>query len=882
MRWCPICARPFVSTERFCAVHGLPLVEGHLTAGGRPGELTGHILDYRYRLAGVAGKGGMGVVYEAENLRIGRRCAVKVLHRELHSDPKMRMRLFREVQATSRILHPNVVEILDYGDDEVAGCYLVMEFLDGQSLGQYVREHGRMPLATVCQIAVQLTSALSATHGHGLIHRDLKPSNVRLLPDGRVKVLDFGLVKAYEPHTAEEFMTLSTAGMAFGTPWYMSPEQAMFKPLDPRSDIYSMGALLYELLVGHPPFEGNNPLEVIDAQRKKPVPLPRTLTPPVDITAAAELLLLKALSKDPNDRFQSMAEFMEEVYRVAQAAGVSLHALDLPAAPGGPELRAHPSGAAEAEKDPQAFSIGWTIAVPNTSPDLAELRRLAVERRAGLADRMVASLKQAFPRYRKMDSALLGKAVELLLGTAIDFLADDASPSLPAGLRLIADERAEQQFSLTELVGALWTGFAVCRPVFQEAAGKDLERYAALEDQVDQRILPFLLKMVEYYVSSVHGRLMKLNEALAQRNEELQQLRATLADQVRDATSQLAQATQLKAHVIDSISSGLVLVDRSTRKVLLFNRAMERISGVPGSQILDRPIEEVLTFVEGVPQEEFLEQARMHGQVGLRKLRMRFASGPERAVYVRGDAIVDVDGHPLGMLFILDDVTEREQIIECFSRYVSRDVVDRILRQRAPLRPDGQTCRAVLLSVNIRGFRSLIKELPPTGVVELLTDYIRTVGDAVFHHGGIIDVVVGDGALVYFVPRGDTCLPAVRAAIELHRRLDAVSRERQRTGRPTFEAGIGLHVGEVLVLNVGGERRMVHTVVGEAAQVAQALQEVASGGEILLSAELAKGLGEGLTTEPGPVVAVKGQASPIEALRLVYELEPFDESLALA
>ena len=221
--------------------------------------------------------------------------------------------------------HPNVVAIHDYGEDDSAGTYLVMEFLEGQSLTTLLSERTRLPLDLVCRIAIQLASALSATHSRGLIHRDLKPSNIRVLPDGLVKVLDFGLVKAYSDEAKDtKFTTLTTSGIAFGTPWYMSPEQAGFKTMDPRSDIYSLGIVLYELLCGRPPFLGTNPLELIDAQRNKPVPLPRHLDPPIDVAPTMELLLLKMLNKEPARRHQTMNELIEDIYHVATEESLDL------------------------------------------------------------------------------------------------------------------------------------------------------------------------------------------------------------------------------------------------------------------------------------------------------------------------------------------------------------------------------------------------------------------------------------------------------------------------------------------------------------------------------------------------------------------------------
>ncbi|MCA9671559.1 MAG: protein kinase [Myxococcales bacterium] len=924
-RRCPICAKSFDGSERFCPEHGLPLVEERI-AIENAGELSGEVLDHRYRLAGVAGTGGMGVVYEAENLRIGRRCAVKVLHPSLHADEKMRMRLFREVQATSRIRHPGVVEIYDYGHDDKAGSYLVMEFLAGESFTTLIHDHGPLAVPFVLKVGVQLTAALSATHSRGLIHRDLKPSNIRLLPDGRVKVLDFGLVKPFERETREEFQTISTGGIAFGTPWYMSPEQASFKPLDPRSDIYSLGVVLYEMLTGRPPFLAPLPLEVIDQHLKKPVPLPGSLEPPIKLPAPVELLVLRALSKKPDERFQSMAELTDAIYRAARGCNISLDETvispsdgtlrgigtagitdlleispsmvvdsdhDTVATPPAPPTIATASGEiasgeiasgdiASAPDDvttPEARANvfdRWTVPVSMPKAKLIAVRELVHARLDDLTDSIIAALRATIPRYRTIDDHALAATVRLLVEFAMAHLAEAPPETLPEALHKLIEQRTEEKFTLTEVIGALWMGYICSRPMFLASAEGKLERYDELMDIVDARIMPFMLSVVDSYIAKQHGKLVHISEKLARRNDELEHLRGKLAVRVRQATSELAASEQLKARVADTISTGLLLVERGTRRILMFNRALERLTGMPGSQILDRQMDEVIGFVDGVPFNEFVEQIRMRGEVGLRKLRIRLPNGAERAVYVSGRAFDGPGAESGATLFAVDDVTEREQIIESFSRYVSRDVAARVLRQGKGLAPGAEPRNAVIVATNICNFRTLVKQLEPAALVELLTDYIRTLSDAVFHHGGIVDNVAADGALIYFSNLRDTCAPAVKAAVELVRRFESLNAERRAAGKELVHVAIGVHTGDVLMVNVGGKNRMVHTVVGEAAQIALALRDIASSGEVLVTDEVRAQCDE-LTFADGPVVSVSGVSEARAAFRVVFRAEPLAE-----
>lgn len=870
MKRCPICARSYGVEQRFCSVHGLPLVEEIDVASREPGELSGLVLDSRYRLGGVAGRGGMGIVYEAENLRIGRRCAVKVLHRDLHVDPKMRMRLFREVQATSRVRHPNVVEILDFGDDEKVGSYLVMEFLDGQSLAEVIRANAPLTISLILKVGVQLTCALTATHSHGLIHRDLKPSNVRLLPNGQVKVLDFGLVKPYEPGTAKDFVTITTGGIAFGTPWYMSPEQATFQPLDPRTDIYSMGVILYEMATGRPPFTGDNPLELIDAHRSLPVPLPGKLDPPVSVAPPLEMLILKALAKEPDLRHQSMSELMDALLAVADQQGVPMG--DLQVGPiCGPSPAAPPTGPLKAptvEVDPE-----WTLPVPTSAAPFPDLRAALLSRLDEIIPSLVQSLRAIIPRYRVLDPDELGRNVKAALESALIVFAPEGAIELPEGIRRVADVRSGQQFTPTDIIGALWLELTGLRPLIRDEVG-ELAGEPAFEEQLEHRILSFVLKLVEYYFARYNARLISLNEALSKQNSELLELRGKLTDQVQQVSRQVAEAEQLKGRIVENISSGLVLYDTDDRKVRIFNRAAERMSGLSGTNAVGRTIDDVLTFVEGVPFDEFREQLQLHSEVGLRKLWLRMRDGSERAVYVRGQTFHDQKSGMRQTLFVVDDVTERENIIESFSRYLSREVVENVLKKgKHAFKPSGESRRVAVMAVNIRDFRRLSRDMPLEGVVEILSEYVRAVGDSVFHQGGTIETMVGDSLLIYFDSlRG--CAPAVNAAIELIRRLEALNAAREKLSRPPILVGVGIHVGEVLVAILGGQRRMVHAVVGEAALIAQSLQEVASASEILVSAESVKSGGEGLSFENGPVVSVEGQSTPIEAFRVIFKSDP--------
>ncbi|MBK8481925.1 MAG: protein kinase [Proteobacteria bacterium] len=846
-RRCPICAQAYAEEEeRLCPVHGLPLVEPRLPAPDAIGELTGRVLDSRYLIGGLIGRGGMGVVYLAENLRLGRRVAIKVLHRDLSSDGKMRQRLFREVQATCRIDHPAVITIFDYGEDPTAGCYLVLEYLEGTSLEGYLRQHRRLAVATALKLTAQIAGALAATHGAGLIHRDLKPSNVWLLPDGRVKVLDFGLVKPTAGNEDTSFVTITTAGMALGTPWYMAPEQASFRPLDPRSDIYSLGVVLYELLTGRTPFISSNPLEVVLAQRNDPAPLPRELSPPVELPQAVELLLLRLLAKDPERRPQSCAELIDELYGIALENDIELGEVHVV-----PNAEASPPR--ELREDPHATLIDEALPAP-PEPLEHTLAAALEQRRGELTERVLVELRQAFPHYRALELLPLRASIDRVLRVVASALLSEGEPLLPDALKQLADERTEQQFTIVEVLGSFLLGWNVCRPLFAEVVQHDPLQLVALQERADRRILALYLRLVEHYFARFNGRLIRLNDLLTRRNSQLQAIRQEMTEQVRATSGQLAEVERLKARVVDGISSGLLLVDDESRRIILCNRAFERIFGIPAADLIGRTLDHALGFVEGIPQDELGELLRLHGEIGLRKLRVALNGGAHRTVYLRGERFEAPRGGTPQLLFVVDDVTEREQIINSFSRYVSRDVVRRVLKLQGSVQPSGERVQAALLACGLEGFGGLLAGLDAEAATLLLSEYLRLIGDAVFRHGGIVEAVVGDAVLVYFAqPRG-SCAGALSAAQALCQDADIFNAQRRARGEPVLPIGLGVHVGEILLLNVGSDDWMAQTIVGDAAALTRALQRAAAAGEVLLSAAAAAAAGPTAVLAPGPTI----------------------------
>ncbi|MCA9657422.1 MAG: serine/threonine protein kinase, partial [Myxococcales bacterium] len=264
--------------------------------------LPGEVLGDRYRVIERLGKGGMGEVYLAEHIAIGRKVAIKTLSGDFHERPELARRFLQEARTASKVRHPNIVDITDFGHTELGGPFFVMELLEGEDLKTRLRRERTLPWPEVVRITTQICAALTAAHAHGVVHRDMKPDNVFLIQQGddeQIKVLDFGIAKIT---AGDEAGDATRTGVLLGTPHYMSPEQAQDDPLDARSDIYSLGVLLFRMVTGRLPFRGKSFMKVLGQHMTDAPPSPLEFAPEGTIGAAQERLILTCLAKRPEDR----------------------------------------------------------------------------------------------------------------------------------------------------------------------------------------------------------------------------------------------------------------------------------------------------------------------------------------------------------------------------------------------------------------------------------------------------------------------------------------------------------------------------------------------------------------------------------------------------
>ncbi len=286
------------------------------------------LLGGRYELDGIVGRGGMAEVFRARDIRLDRVVGVKTLRDDLARDQTFQARFRREAQSAASLNHPSIVAVYDTGEDMVGNLpvpYIVMEFVDGRTLRDLLKDHRRLLPERALEITDGVLRALDYSHRNGIVHRDIKPGNVMLTRSGEVKVMDFGIARA----VADSQLTMTQTAQVIGTAQYLSPEQARGERVDARSDLYSTGCLLYELLTGRPPFTGDSPV-AIAYQHVKEEPIPPSQIDP-EVPAWADAIVLKAMRKDPADRYQSAGEMRNDIQRAL--AGAPL-AAPMPAAYG--------------------------------------------------------------------------------------------------------------------------------------------------------------------------------------------------------------------------------------------------------------------------------------------------------------------------------------------------------------------------------------------------------------------------------------------------------------------------------------------------------------------------------------------------------------------
>jgi hypothetical protein len=372
LKVCPTCGTEYPANERFCPRDGTAL----RAQGGSGTDLVGSIIAERYHVLKKLGEGGMGQVYLAEHVKMGRKSAVKVMNPGMVHDADAISRFNREASNASRINHPHVAGIYDFGETAEGLIYLAMEFVEGEALTDIVKSHGALPALRAARITRQAADGLQAAHDLGIVHRDLKPDNVMIGKnrDGSdcVKVVDFGIAKA----AGSEAQNVTRTGMVVGTPEYMSPEQLSGDKLDGRSDVYSLALVTFHMLTGKLPFPSETVQEsMIMRLTHRPQSLAET-NATIHWPEAVERVMQKALERDAKLRFQSASEFGDALFVAIDSMPKQAFAEGGTLVMGAAPVPATVVSSAPASASPAAH--GGTVAPPSRTPLLAGGGVLAV------------------------------------------------------------------------------------------------------------------------------------------------------------------------------------------------------------------------------------------------------------------------------------------------------------------------------------------------------------------------------------------------------------------------------------------------------------------------------------------------------------------------
>ncbi|HEX4340907.1 MAG TPA: protein kinase [Polyangiaceae bacterium] len=363
MATCPQCRRRYSDADEYCDVDGSSLVPDATFASVdrdlAAGEMVGE-----YRIDRIIGKGSFGVVYKAVHPVIGKAAAVKILKREFSSNPQMVSRFIAEARAVNQIRHRNIVDIFSFGVFRDGRQYYVMELLEGAPLDQFLTQRGPIPVEEALPILDRIARALDAAHGAGIVHRDLKPANVFLAEDEGhrfPKLLDFGVAKLMREEPHADFRT--TTGAMLGTPHYMSPEQCRGDAIDYRTDVYSFGVMIHQILTGRLPFDAESILKVMNMHNSFPPPSMTRHNPA--LPDALNVPVLHMLEKDPARRPESCVEACREIAEAARVAGLALPSL--PASSNRTVVGSEPPRAAYDSGRPSAARTGGTLSAQTFS-----------------------------------------------------------------------------------------------------------------------------------------------------------------------------------------------------------------------------------------------------------------------------------------------------------------------------------------------------------------------------------------------------------------------------------------------------------------------------------------------------------------------------------
>ena len=489
-------------------------------------------------------------------------------------------------------------------------------------------------------------------------------------------------------------------------------------------------------------------------------------------------------------------------------------------------------------------------------------------------DRLVARLTSAMPSYARLEAADIRVSVAGFASDVMSAVETGDSAALAKRMHANTVDRVTQGFSLSEYLRALFMAPPVCRELVRELGPRNDPTLVEGISQIEERLHEITAMAANIFTESAGQQLRAKNRELNRLNQELQAREKTLSVEGVKVSRELERANEFNARVIESLASGVMAMEQDTSIIRLYSQRMEAISEVPSEDALGLPAPVAFKNVIGVDHALIQHTVASSGRFPLTKLHITTPSGRKRTVFLRAQRMYSASGDPEGTVIVVDDVSERELLIDSFSRYVSRDLVTRLLARNEPLGLEGERRRCTVLFADIRGFTGIAERVTPEGLHILLNDYLHVMVESIVEHGGFIDKFVGDKVMALFTgPRtaAESALSAIEAARTIHIRIAAQNTARIGNDEAPLEVGIGINTGEMVVGNVGDQKRMDFTAIGDAVNVADRLQSLAKGVETLIGGETAELVRDRVKVTDLGSQQVKGRIGPVQVFRLEIE-----------
>ncbi len=504
---------------------------------------------------------------------------------------------------------------------------------------------------------------------------------------------------------------------------------------------------------------------------------------------------------------------------------------------------------------------------------MSAVTELLDKHKESIVNGLASSLVETVPMYAIADASEVRERVELLFVLFLEVIETKNVTHLTHALAKISEQRIAQGFSASDFIRGLLLVYPVVRTAVRQSGPRNDAVYSHMFDEVENAVFRLIAIASNMFAAGVSRSAEQRASQLADENELLrtQDRESTArAKQLKDA---LFEAQEFNSRVISSLSSGVLVVEHVTLTILLWSGRMEEITGIPASEAMGRNGAELLSTLKGVPVSELMATVETTGRLSLTKVPIEARNGTQRQAYVRGERLRSGAGKVKATVLVIDDITERELLIDSFSRYVSKEVVQRLLsRSGKTNRLEGERRVCSILFADIRGFTGLSEQLPLESLHELLNLYFRVMIDHCAAHDGVIDKFIGDKIMAVFTSGDvDGSQGAVRAALAIQAEIETLNAARTAANQRRIEIGIGINTGEVVMGTVGSEERMSFTVIGDPVNVADRLQSLAGPGQICIGARTRELIGAKFTVEKMTETTLRGRTSVETFYRLLKE-----------